>query len=78
MTELAKEYQSANDFSAANSENIFKQVCERLGVKSGEVMQLFRVCISGVAGGPALFEAAALIGKDKVVQRLQSAVQNIP
>ena len=78
MAELAKEYRSANDFSAADSENIFKQVCERLGVKSGEVMQLFRVCISGVAGGPALFEAAALIGKDKVVQRLQSAVQNIP
>lgn len=73
MGELAVAYKSTEDFSAANSENVFKQTCEKLGIKSGEVMQLFRVCISGVAGGPALFEAAALIGKEEVVKRLEKA-----
>lgn len=78
MAELALAYKAATDFSAANSENIFKQTCEKLGIKSGEVMQLFRVCISGVAGGPALFEASALIGRENVVKRLESACANIP
>ena len=77
MAELASAYKTTTDFSAANSENIFKQVCEKLGIKSGEVMQLFRVCISGVAGGPALFEAAALIGKEEVVKRLEKACNSI-
>lgn len=77
MAELAKVYAATPDFSAANAEAVFKQVCEKLGIKSGEVMQLFRVCISGVAGGPALFEAAALIGKEEVVKRLETSVQKI-
>jgi glutamyl-tRNA synthetase len=77
MADLAAVYQTATDFSAANAETIFKQTCEKLGTKSGEVMQLFRVCISGVGGGPALFEAAALIGKEKVVNRLEAAIKKI-
>lgn len=77
IAELAKEYQSEKDFSAANAENIFKQMCEKLEIKTGEVMQLFRVCISGVGGGPALFEVASLLGKDKVIKRLKTAVNAI-
>ena len=75
--ELAKAYQSANDFSAPSVENIFKQTCEKLSIKTGEVMQLFRVCISGVGGGPALFEAASLIGKEKIISRLESATKKL-
>jgi glutamyl-tRNA synthetase len=74
MADLAKVYADVQDFSAANAESVFKQTCEKAGIKSGEVMQLFRVCISGVAGGPALFDAAALIGKDRIVSRLQAVV----
>ncbi|TAL62274.1 MAG: glutamate--tRNA ligase [Bacteroidetes bacterium] len=77
MAELATTYKSASDFSAANSENMFKQTCEKLGIKSGELMQLFRVCISGVTGGPALFEAAALVGKGEVVKRLEKACNTL-
>ena len=78
IIELAKAYQAANDFSAANAENIFKQTCEKIAVKTGEVMQLFRVCVSGLAGGPALFEVADLLGKDEVVKRLELSVKKIP
>ena len=64
-------------FSAAEAENVFKQTAERTGTKTGEVMQLFRVLISGVAGGPALFEVAALLGKPLVVKRLENAIVKI-
>jgi glutamyl-tRNA synthetase len=70
-------YASLSDFSAAATEAAFKQTAESLGIKTGEVMQLFRVCLSGAAGGPALFEMAELLGKDEVIRRLDSAIQNI-
>jgi glutamyl-tRNA synthetase len=70
-------YESLGDFSAAGTEACFKQTAVSLGIKTGEVMQLFRVCLSGAAGGPALFEMCELLGKDEVVKRLESAVQKI-
>ena len=38
-------------------------------------MQLLRVLITGVAGGPQLFDMLALIGKDDVIKRLELALQ---
>lgn len=77
ISELAKAYKTTNDFSAVNAETVLKQTCEQLGIKTGEVMQLFRVCMSGLGGGPALFEVATLLGKETVVKRLESSIQKI-
>ena len=65
------------EFSAVSTEAAFKQVAEAQGIKTGEVMQLFRVCLTGVAGGPALFEMCALLGKEECVRRLDRALSNI-
>ena len=78
ISELKTAFDSLNNFSASETENIFKQTCEKLGIKTGEVMQLFRVCISGVGGGPALFEMTELLGKEVVINRLERAFKNIP
>jgi len=40
-------------------------------------MQLFRVLVTGLAAGPALFEAIEVLGKDEVVKRLEKALQTI-
>jgi len=77
ISEMASAYKTTDDFSVLNTENVLKATCEKLGIKTGEVMQLFRVCISGVAGGPALFEVVALLGKDTVVHRLEKSVIQI-
>ncbi|MCC7302666.1 MAG: glutamate--tRNA ligase [Bacteroidia bacterium] len=59
------------DFSAPSIEQCFKKTCEENSVKTGEVMQLFRVSLSGMAGGPALFEMTSLLGKEKVLLRIR-------
>jgi glutamyl-tRNA synthetase len=69
-------FQGLNNFTAADSEAVFKQTAEKLGIKTGEVMQLFRVCLSGAAGGPALFEMTELLGKEEVVRRLVTVLEN--
>lgn len=40
-------------------------------------MQLLRVLITGAAGGPQLFDMLALMGKDKVTERLKKALSHI-
>jgi len=77
ISELKEAFKTCSDFTAVETENLFKQTAEKLGINPGHVMQLFRVCISGVGGGPALFEVVALLGKEKVVQRLETALSKI-
>lgn len=64
-------------FAAAGIEEAFKKCAESQGIAPGQVMQLFRVCVSGAAGGPALFEMCELLGKQEVVKRLEAALGSI-
>lgn len=72
---LAAAYEGTEPFDATTTENIFKQTCEVMGVKTSEVMQLYRVALTGAAGGPALFEITALLGKQTVVERLKKMAE---
>lgn len=69
---LANTFSSTEDFGAVNTEAVFKAYCEETGTKTGEVMQLYRVALTGQGGGPALFEITHLLGKDTVVKRLKA------
>lgn len=71
---VTEAYKGLNTFTAAETEATFKQTGEAQRVATGQVMQLFRVCLSGVGGGPMLFEMVELLGKDEVVKRLETAV----
>lgn len=65
------------DWTAESLEAKFKTVAEGLGVNPGSMMQLFRVLLSGKAGGPSLFQMVELLGKEKVVGRLNTGVSNL-
>jgi len=40
-------------------------------------MQPLRLSVSGMAGGPPIFDMLELIGQEEVVQRIESAQVNI-
>ncbi|NUM51954.1 MAG: glutamate--tRNA ligase [Flavobacteriales bacterium] len=67
-----------SESSSAEIEATFKTICEQLQIKPGEVMQLLRVAITGLGGGPALFEIISLLGKQEVSNRLKMALDKIP
>jgi glutamyl-tRNA synthetase len=71
IKELKIAFESTTNFTAVETETIFKAVAEKLGLGAGQVMQLFRVSITGIGGGPALFEIVELLGKDEITNRLQ-------
>jgi len=66
-----------SEFNAQNLEALFKKTAEDNGVAPGSVMQLFRVLITGMAAGPALFETVELLGKDEVTKRISTALEKL-
>lgn len=77
ITELIQAFKALDLFTVAETEKTFKATAERLGISPGPMMQLFRVCLSGIGGGPVLFEIVELLGKDEVVKRLEKALSTI-
>ena len=64
-----------NSIDTWTSQNIHDAFEELLKTAGKIDMQLLRVLITGVAGGPQLFDMLALIGKDEVIKRLELALQ---
>ena len=65
------------EFSHATFESAYNEALTKNGVSNKEFLQLLRVCLSGVAGGPPIFEMAELFGKEVTLLRLQAALNNI-
>jgi glutamyl-tRNA synthetase len=75
---LHKDLENLSSFDALSTENQFKQTAERMGIAPGQVMQLFRVLLSGVGGGPALYEMMEWMGKESVLARFENALKALP
>jgi glutamyl-tRNA synthetase len=71
---VREDFSKLGDFTAAETERTFKSTAERLNIPTGQVMQLFRVALTGVGGGPALFEMMELLGKEESLGRLDDAI----
>ena len=74
VKEVKTAFEVIQNFTATETEQAFKAVSEKLNIPTGQVMQLFRVAITGVGGGPALFEMLELFGKEDSLKRLDAAI----
>ncbi|MES3016703.1 MAG: glutamate--tRNA ligase [Bacteroidota bacterium] len=61
-------------WNPADLEASFKALAEENNIKIGEVMLPYRVMLVGGKFGPAVFDIAALLGKEKTVQRILSGL----
>ncbi len=71
-------FEKQDSWTAADLEATFKTTAETTGTSPGNVMQLFRVCVSGAGGGPVLFEMVELLGKEVIIRRLNAALEKLP
>lgn len=74
---LLDAYASMTSFDEQSCEAVFQETAQSEGIKAGEVLQLFRVFLSGQGGGVRLFGMAELLGKDEVRLRLEAALEMI-
>jgi glutamyl-tRNA synthetase len=74
---LVKSFGALIQWKAQDLELAFKETAESRQMNPGQLMQLFRVLVSGQPGGPMLFEMTELLGKDEVVSRLEEAISKL-
>jgi glutamyl-tRNA synthetase len=71
FTRVLDLFKGINDWQT----HIIHDAFENLVKETGKIdMQVLRVLITGVAGGPQLFDMIALMSKEEVVNRLQTAL----
>lgn len=74
---LATKFQSLQNFTTTDIDAAIKETAAEQQIKPGDIMQLFRVIISGQGGGVDLLGMVELLGKEETVDRIQNALERI-
>jgi glutamyl-tRNA synthetase len=78
LQELAARYDVAPDFTEASAEELLRALATEKNIKAGALINGSRVALTGQAVAPSLFAVMAFLGKDRVVQRLNSVDKGHP
>jgi len=60
-----------------NIENAVRGVASSLQIKGGQIIHPTRVALTGKKIGPGLFELMVILGKEKIIKRLEEVVEKI-
>ena len=75
LPHLAASFAGLEDFTHDGIEALLRKIAEEKGVKVGLLTNATRTALTGQAVGPGLFSVVEVIGKERTVARLKSAVQ---
>jgi glutamyl-tRNA synthetase len=77
LVQLRNKYAGTEDWSASNLEAVLKELGAELGCKIGELVHPARVAVSGRSIGPSLYHMLEVMGKPRVLRRMDRALQKI-
>ena len=63
------------DWTLHGTEESLRALATELGVGNGKIFQPLRVALTGQAASPGIFEVLLYVGRERSLQRLQTAVQ---
>ena len=73
LIELGKRYETASEFSEAETERILRDLAAEKGIKAGALINGARVALTGQGVAPSLFAVMMALGKERTVKRLRTA-----
>ncbi len=73
LAALASGLAAVEPFSAPALEEMYRRQAEAMGLSAGKLIHPTRLAVSGVSGGPGLFELLETLGRETVLRRLQAA-----
>lgn len=77
LRKLADEFSNLSNPSREDFENTLRQTADNLGIGTGKLIHPARLAVSGLGGGPGLFDILHIIGKETTVKRLYKAVEKL-
>ncbi len=77
LEKLIEMLDKTEDFSHASIEGVFNKIVAEFNIKLGQVAQPVRLALTGKTVSPGIFEVILVLGKEKVIERLKTAVNCI-
>jgi glutamyl-tRNA synthetase len=75
LNALREEFERLENWDAASLEPSLKQLAQKIGCKTGELVHPARVAASGRSVGPSLYHMLEVLGKERVLGRFDRALQ---
>ncbi len=75
LKEVRKKFESLDDFSQVNIEDIIRTLSEEMSIGTGKLIHPLRLSVSGTVAGPGLFEMLEVLGKETVLRRINNAIE---
>jgi glutamyl-tRNA synthetase len=63
------------EITPETAEEPMRALADQLGLKAGQLFGILRVAVTGQTVSPPLFESMAIVGKEKTLDRIQSAIK---
>jgi glutamyl-tRNA synthetase len=73
LNEVKSAFSGLGNFSKESTEEAIRKIAEAMNIKAADIIHPVRVAVSGRLMGPGLFELLEVLGKDKVIKRLEAA-----
>jgi glutamyl-tRNA synthetase len=77
MATLIEQLKKLDDFTETSVEHVFSAVLQELGLTMSTLAQPVRVALTGSTVSPGIHEVIAVLGKERTLRRLQSALQRL-
>lgn len=77
FNELKSAFESCNRYDQAGLEPVLQSVIESLGLKFGKVAQPLRAALTGGAPSPGIYELLEVLGKERVIKRIDYALAQL-
>jgi glutamyl-tRNA synthetase len=74
LKHLAEKLGTLTVFDQISLEKVYREMADELNLSAGKLIHPTRLAISGVSVGPGLFEMMEVLGKEKVINRINRAV----
>ncbi len=78
LEKLRAAFAAAGPFNAATLEAALKSTAAELGVKAGVLVHPVRLAVTANPSGPSLYHLLEVLGKEKVLGRIERALGLIP
>jgi glutamyl-tRNA synthetase len=78
LEKLRNSFADLTEESKESFQDKLKKTAEDNGTSAGKFIHPLRLAISGVGGGPGVYDIAAIIGKEKTLQRIDTALRKLP
>jgi glutamyl-tRNA synthetase len=71
------EIKFTNDLTAESAKSLLENAAAQHGMKSGQLLQLLRIIITGQSAGPDLMMSIEILGSEEVAKRIKCALDTI-